>query len=232
MAGIPAEEPRPRGTPLPWQAFRPRVLETEPLARPEAPRPRDFGDVLRSRRSGLAGPVGWTEVAGLLWHAAGIQDRAPSGRAGIPVERRASPSAGGLHPIHLVCINGDGDGRVRLYDAHDHAFHVLDVDHEDVSAKNAAVVGEILGASRGCTLRLVADVGKVEAAYENPESLVLRDAGCVVAVLCLCAEWLGLTACPLGFLGDELLAALDFPGPRFRALGAVQITAPVDPSGP
>jgi hypothetical protein len=52
----------------------------------------------------------------------------------------------------------------------------------------------------------------------------LRDAGCLVSTLCLCAEWLDLAACPLGFLGEDMVSPLGFPQPRFRAVGGVQIT--------
>jgi hypothetical protein len=182
--------------------------------------------VVRARRSELAGPIGWSHVAELLWHAAGSKGYAHSGRAGLPIEWRASPSAGGLHPIRLVCINDDADYRARLYNSIDHAFHVLDVDGKNIVAKNTSAVAAVVGAHRGCTVRLIADITKVAAAYENPDSLVLRDAGCIVATLCLCAEWLGLAACPLGFLGEEMVSPLGFPEPRFRAVGGVQITRP------
>lgn len=224
MAGILTDEPCPRTPPLAWRPYRPPVVATEHLTRPEAPPPRDFGDVLRSRRSALAGPIGWSDIAMLLWHAAGTKGHAPAGRAGLPIEWRPSPSAGGLHPIQLVCINDRGDGPVRLYDPIEHAFQLLDVPHGEITAKNATAVAQVVGAHRGCTLRLIADVGKVGAAYSNPESLIWRDAGCLIATLCLCAEWLGLAACPLGFLGDDMVAPLGFPGTRFQAVGAVQVS--------
>jgi hypothetical protein len=226
LAGIRTDEPYPREEPLSWEAFQPASLETEPLGRPRSPGPRDFADVIRSRRSRLAGPVAWSRVAELLWHAAGSNGYADSGRAGLPIEWRVSPSAGGLHPVRLVCINDDADFRPRLYNSVDHAFHILDVDGEDIAAKNAAAVAAVVGARRGCTVRLIADIGKVAAAYENADSLVLRDAGCLVAIFCLCAEWLDLAACPLGFLGDDMVSPLGFPQPRFRAVGGVQITRP------
>jgi len=226
LAGILTDEPGPRTPPLAWQPYRPPVVATEHLTPPGAPPPRDFADVLGSRRSALAGSIGWDDIAALLWHAAGTKGHAPAGRAGLPVEWRASPSAGGLHPIHVVCINGGGDGLVRLYDPMEHAFHVLDVPHVDVSALNAAGVTKVVGAHRGCTLRFIADISKVEAAYENPASLVLRDAGCLTATLCLCAAWLGLAACPLGFLGNGMVAQFGYPPSRFTAVGGVQITRP------
>lgn len=122
----------------------------------------------------------------------------------------------------MVCIDGSGD-LPRLYEPSGHRFHALDVDARGVGARNAAAVAAVAGAHRGCTIRFIADLAKVSAAYRAPESLVLRDAGCLLAIHCLCAEWLGLTACPLGFLGQDLVGALGFPTDRFLGVGGVQI---------
>lgn len=183
-------------------------------------------DVLTSRRSMITGSIGWVRIAELLWHAASTKGYGSVGRAGLPIEWRASPSAGGLHPIQVVCIPEHYEDGVRLYDAMAHAFLTLDVDAERIVAVNAQEIRDVVGASRGCTLRLIADTGKIEAAYENSLSLVLRDAGCLIATFCLCAEWLGVSACPLGIMGQALVPALGYPEPRFHAVGAIQITQP------
>jgi len=65
----------------------------------------------------------------------------------------------------------------------------------------------------------------VSAAYDNPESLVWRDAGALLFAICLFAEGLGLAACPLGFVGQWSVEALGFPADRFLAVGGVQISA-------
>lgn len=226
MAGIPTDEPRPRTAPLPWEPFEPRCTGVETLPIPADPAPRGFIDVLRSRRSAVGGPVELGRVAELLWHAVATKGHAPAGRAGLPVEWRAAPSAGALHPISVVCIPESAEGAF-FYDPREHAFRTLDVDRVAIAAANATDLAAVVGATRGCTLRLLADVNKANAAYEHATTLVLRDSGCLIATLCLCAEWLGLAACPLGFLGQPVVGALGFPEPRFRAVGAVQITSSV-----
>nr|WP_137828000.1 hypothetical protein [Methylobacterium sp. L1A1] len=112
---------------------------------------------------------------------------------------------------------------VRWYDADAHAFGILDVDAALVATLNAVSVEAVLGRRTGCTIRFVADVAKVAAAYEEPLSLVWRDAGCLLATLCFAAEWAGLCACPLGFEGQELVGPLGFSEQRFLATGAVQV---------
>lgn len=226
MAGIRIEEPRPRRDGAAWAEFRPPVLRWIALGPASPPERRDFGDVLAARRSAVGGPVGWDAIGRLLRHVTLEMGEPTVGRAGIVTRRRPTPSAGGLHPIRMICID-DAGGAPRLYDPDAHAFGVLDVTAEDVGASNAAAVRAILGRHAGCTVRFVADVDKVAAAYDHPASLVMREAGCLLATLCLTAEWLRLSACPLGFLGQETVGPLGFPEPRFAAVGGVQVTTPI-----
>jgi len=165
----------------------------------------------------------------LLWHVVQPTGRSSLGRAGMTVERRSAPSAGGLHPIHLVCIRDEPD-TPRLYDGRRHAFLHLS-SSTDVYARNAADIAVLLGRSSGCTVRFVTDLAKANAAYSDPESLVMRDAGALLATLCFYAEWLGIAARPLGFLGDDLVPALGFPAGRFIGAGGLQLTGAAPAGG-
>jgi hypothetical protein len=167
--------------------------------------------------------VCWQQVADLLWYAAGARGFAESGRARIPIIWSASPSAGGLQCIQVICIADDGS-LPRLYDPIAHRWLVLAVDAEGVCAENWSAVKAVTGLEHGCTLRLLGDWSKLSAAYYDAETLLFRDAGCLIATLGLCAEWLDLKACPLGFVGDAIVPRLGFPSERFRAAGAVQIS--------
>ena len=225
MAGTRTEEPRPRGVPAAWTEFRPAVLGWKPLPMPGPHAGRDFRDVLTSRRSAVGASIGWDAVGTLLRHVT-IDTSAPTpGRAGMVARRGPTPSAGGLQPIRMVCID-DAATAPRIYDPAAHAFGLLDADAGEVGARNGMALEAVLGWRRGCTVRFLADADKVAAAYEHPVSLVLRDAGCLTATLCLAAERLGMTACPLGFLGQELVGPLGFPEPRFVAVGGVQLGKP------
>lgn len=221
----PIDEPRPRETPRPWTAYIPPVSAVTELPIPQAWPTRDFFDVLTSRRSRVGGAVSLDHLAELLWHSAGTKGHAANGRAGIPVEWRTSPSGGGLHPIHVVCVSSPPSEDVFWYDGFRHALGTLFLDGRELVDGNANRVREVVGNANGWTLRFVADFSKVDAAYENPWSIILRDAGCLIATICLCAEWLGLAACPLGFVGQELCNHIGLDESRFRAVGGVQITS-------
>lgn len=220
MAGILTDEPVPRAEPGAWSEFWPSAarIETPP---PPTERPqRSFWDVLQARRSAIGGPVTFQQVADLLWYA-----MAPTpmgvGRAGLAVEHRPYPSAGGLHCIRLLMIDSES-GHVALYEPVGHRFHALDV--PGVVEMNDAEVETLVGRKGGCSLRLIADLQKAHAAYQAPESLLLRDAGCLMATVALCADWLGLEACLLGGLGSSIVAQSGFPDHLFSGAGAIQIT--------
>jgi hypothetical protein len=164
-------------------------------------------------------------VGELLWHAAGVRGSAQTGRAGLPIEWRPTPSAGALHPIHLVCIASDQVQPIRLYDPSLHAFRDLVSPPEPVYRSNGQLVRAVLGSCFGVTVRLVADMEKARAAYENADSLVLRDAGCMLATIGLCAEAMRMRSSVLGFLGDEIVAELSLPPNRFAGIGGIQVSA-------
>jgi hypothetical protein len=215
----------PRNMPSVWSAYEFAVVTTEVLTRPDPPSSRSFGDVIAKRRSAVGDPIKLHSVAELLWYAVGWKGYAPSGRAGLPIAWSTSPSSGGLQSINVICIADDGSAP-RLYDPVNHAFSVLRADNELVHLENREAVLSVTGALSGCTLRLVSDRSKLSAAYENVDSLVFRDAGAVLATVCLCAEWLGFSACPLGFLGNAMLPLLELPEDRFQGAGGIQISSP------
>lgn len=141
----------------------------------------------------------------------------------MPVHQRITPSAGGLHPYSFLCI-GDEDRRLLLYDPAIHAFRPLLAPHSELHALNHQEVSSILGSAPGVTVRIVFDVDKVAAAYRNPESLILRDAGTILPVAGMLAEWLGVHACPLGFLGSRFAELAGLPPKRFVAVGGFQVS--------
>lgn len=222
MAGIRTDEPQPRSPAAAWSPVLPPVLRVEELARPKSSPLLLFADVIEARRSRIGNSVTWSQIAGLLWHAAAARGTAETGRAGLPIRWTNSPSAGGLGCISIVCIPDDGSP-AKLYEPIGHKFLVLAADPAPIRDTNREEVRAVTGAARGCTLRLIGDWAKISAAYENAESLLYRDAGHLSATLGLCAEWLGLCACPLGFLGNAILPLLGLPADYFRGAGAVLV---------
>jgi hypothetical protein len=101
------------------------------------------------------------------------------------------------------------DDALYRYSPSEHA--IVEVPGSKDNAEHAiAAARSSLQLGQGWALALVAEPGKTGAKYENPESLVWRDAGVVLGYMSVIAEALGLAFCPLGMTGEsvaKLLAA-------------------------
>lgn len=155
------------------------------------------------------------ELGDFLWLAC----RSRSSRAsayGPNQESRPHPSAGALHPIHVLVVQNVHVAH--QYDPIRHALVELPAsDHSALHAIESAKSSFELGS--GCVLALVGEPSKTGSKYEDPESLVLRDAGVVLGYMSVVAEALGLHFCPLGITGHpEVTAGLPFAH-ALRAVG-------------
>ena len=212
----------PRSQPRRWSPHKFGVVGVEDLPRgvhnPEAP----FLQVLNARVSRFGGSLAPGDLSSALWHSMLLRERRPIGRFGLPWESRSAPSAGGLHPIHLLCLPIGENGPVALYDPDRHR-HLLLTGGAAAYAENAASVLELTGATAGTTLQFAADHSKIDACYENADSLLWRDAGALAATVCLVAAALELAAVPLGRTGTRILRAAGLPDP-FIGVGAVHLS--------
>jgi hypothetical protein len=80
-----------------------------------------------------------------------------------------------------------------------------------------------LDLGHGSVLALVAEPGKTGSKYEDPDSLVLRDAGVVLGYMSFVAEALGLAFCPLGITGNPSLTQGLPSAEALRAVGLAVI---------
>ena len=220
--GMPTNrEPRPRKVPREWAA--PRIDSTGLYVLPRAVRTPECGfiETLNARRSGIGAPLDVHDLSSLLWHSMLLRERRHDGRFGIPWESRSAPSGGGLHPIELLCLPVGESEHGGLYRGKDHALLKI-CDGQEACALNTASVTQLTGATGGTTLQLVADWSKLDACYEEAESLLWRDSGALASCICLVATALRLTAIPLGRIGTEILRAAGFSKP-FVGAGAVHV---------
>lgn len=205
----------PRRAPLPneWTPLPRAIRETDAA----------FLDVLRDRRSAVGGPVGSDDLSSLLWHVTALRERHAEGRFGIPWESRPAPSAGGLHAIRIVVLPLDDTAQAGEYLPDHHALAPVDPNCIDA---NRASVAEMIGATTGTTLQLACDLDLLAACYNNPETLMWRDAGTLAATIAFAATALGMTSVVLGRMGTGVLTAAGID-PRLAAVGAVHVGAAV-----
>lgn len=163
-------------------------------------------DLLRHRRTKRQfWPLSDIELSNFFWHACRSRE-AWSSEIGFDLEHRAAPSAGAIHPIHVV-INRPGDARWWLYEPHGHFLVELPT---ATSLFNGLLSHSqtVLDAPDAIRLLLLAEPGKTFAKYSDGCSLVWRDAGALLAVMALTAEGLGHSFCPLGITGEPWASSL------------------------
>lgn len=193
----PHREPRTYA-PLIWPPGASRRLPPRSL-----PLQLDLAELLERRQTcrEFLADIDDTQLGEFLWLACRSRSARP-GPFGTPQESRPHPSAGGMHPIHVLLAGTSGAWY--RYDPVEHA--VIEVPRSEVCARDARSAADALvPVERGTLIGLLAEPGKTAAKYENPESLVWRDAGVVLGYMSFVAQALGLSFCPLGISGEPHL---------------------------
>lgn len=98
-----------------------------------------------------------------------------------------------------------------------HELELLSVPEEQRAQDFIDAIRSLLPLARGTALVFLADLSRVASVYENPESLLWRDAGALLQTLFLSAIAFRLAFCPLGIRGFEVAEAL---GLRDRTIAA------------
>lgn len=200
----------PRETPKKYREFEwPAGRTTELGAKLDA-LDVDLATVLRHRQSTRDFlPIALPQLGSLLWLVARTHSRRES-PFGFHQQYRPYPSAGALHPIHLLCQRLSGNS----WERYDPIGHVLVAIPGTESLADAArqSASRVIPTREATVLALVAEPGKTDAKYEHPESLVWRDAGVVLGYVSVVAEALNLAFCPLGLTGNNYIAPIATSG--------------------
>lgn len=159
----------------------------------------------RETRREFSLPISNDRFGEFLWFACRNRSSRPS-QYGFDQESRVYPSAGAMHPIHVL-IARPGEGWMR----YDPVAHMLiEVAESTTNATSARLAIEpLVPLGLGVLIALVAEPGKTAAKYVHHKTLIWRDAGVVLGYMSLIAEMLGLSFCPLGVTGNSFL--LDGP---------------------
>lgn len=171
-----------------------------------APLVMDLAALWAERRSHMDGAhPDLNSIGAVLWHVSRTLATAPS-PYGFPMERRPVPSAGALHPVHIIVQLPQTSTWAR----YNPQLHCLDVLVDDAHAldgllEHAQFVAENMP---GAYLAFVGEPGRLSAKYENHESLLWRDAGVLQGNICLAAQAHNLGACLLGVTGQEWVSRL------------------------
>ncbi|MBU1297075.1 MAG: dehydrogenase [Gammaproteobacteria bacterium] len=167
---------------------------------------RSFIDVIDSRESQrYFSVITEIQLGEFLWHSCRTRGIGVS-NLGFDLEHRASPSAGAIHPIHVV-IKRPNDVFWWLYQPQTHS--IAELRQESVKLIGLEKHAEdVLKGDQAVKILFLAEPRKTSAKYQNSNSLVWRDAGAIIGVMALIATAMDLSFCPLGITGEPWASEL------------------------
>lgn len=196
------KSPRPKTEIDQTAPFKWPVKSTKRLERMPPTTGQEFRDVLSNRQTRRSfGAANETELSELLYLANRTISRYRN-EAGVDIEHRPAPSAGGLHAIHCL-VHQPFDSDWSRYDPFHHQFERLSIASNLVNALPKKARDFFPNASSASVIWYVADMTRLGASYIHPESLAWRDAGVLNAMHALVAEYLSYAYCPLGITGVD-----------------------------
>lgn len=227
MTWVELGNPRPRSralryTPVQWpDGERTALSSLSALPSHDAVFARSVFDLSSQRRSARAFAPLARDRLGLLLELVNRQLASGSEYLGFPLTQRPAPSAGAIHPVHLIVQDPALAGWHR-YDPAGHALVSVPC-AVDVAAVRRHM-DQLVAAPTATLLLLAAEPGKTASKYVDSCSLVWRDAGVLLGYLSLAAEALNLAFLPLGVTADPWVRRLvDEPG--LAGVGAALVGA-------
>lgn len=188
--------PRPKAVPEEYRRFTFPDTYDQVLMPQVGLSVNDLAAVIRKRRSGSSfSKLGLQSLEALLAYSLSTL----AVNASDPErELRPVPSAGALHSLQLLLNEGEA---WYVYLSRLHVLRRVNVDH-NAAAPLREEVSQVRDPGQGVLLLLLAEMGVLAARYENPETLALREAGCLLGHLGLIAEALELSYRILGPTGE------------------------------
>ena len=188
----------------------------------EAPRALNakFSEVLEARRSAdslIAADL--DDVSSVLAHSCRPRC-ATNSSARRMWESRPSPSAGGTHSIDLLLLNlSQFPDAVWQYDPWSHGIGEISLFGPTHARRLIKIALDVFDQPEAVVVWFVGQPHILSAFYENPESLLWRDAGALLSTLYLVIGALGLKCRALGPSGSPVVE--DVLGPSLVGLGGL-----------
>lgn len=133
--------------------------------------------------------------------------------------RKTMASAGALHPIDVLIVDGpDVDDPILFSDRHK-KFLTVPILQESGFRSAVVEAASILPNASGHLVLFVGDKRRVSKAYKAPETLLWRDGGAATQACSMAAFALDYGFCPIGHSGTAILSAIGPPHRDFVALG-------------
>lgn len=220
-------EPVPRASEFRYTRWTPcgEVVELPPAINTLGVDLVKLSEQRRTRYGGI--PLEREQLSSILWLTAKTLSQVS------PDERQLHKfkpvvSGGAKHPIWLLTLEGLRDRLCAyFYDDGIHALRRAELGYEEPCR---VALERALASCRspdGTLLIFAADWRATHAKYENPESVLWRDAGALLQQFALVSSAMNLNCVPMGHLGEALLQQVH-GAESLVALGGCLLSSPAD----
>jgi hypothetical protein len=199
------------GNPAPWEAPRPYSPAPWPKGTVRNLRPEFEGptcsflqivDTRRSRRTfDSLDEARLSHLLSMTCRAHSIISR----QLGFPQTTRPAPSAGAIHPVHLI-LHGPHDPGWSRYDPFEHSLVELPSRIEPSAVRSE--LDHVLPSGSATLILFAAEPALTFAKYRDGCSLIWRDAGVLQGYFSAAAEALELPFCLIGVTGEPWVSRL------------------------
>jgi SagB-type dehydrogenase family enzyme len=188
-------------------AFSYPICGIIPLAKPSGGYNFNYFDLAHLRRSSLhLCALVDKQLDELLWFSAKVI-QTHFQLNGYTLTRRPSASAGARHPIDLIVVRPSQSKVLHYYNPFEHTLNELKVD-ETIVNDLINHVNENIVIGEATLIWFIAHSDRTAAKYDNPQSLVWRDAGALLHCIQSTCTAMGLGSCPVGTLAEPYLNLL------------------------
>jgi SagB-type dehydrogenase family enzyme len=185
------------------------IEETINLTRPTNFPPINFWDVLDNRKSHRNfRKLSLEEISKVLWSAAKVKEI--QGQAdGYMLTRRPSASAGARHPIDILIISPalENNQNIYYYNPFDHSLNKLGIEKQ-VLTEFSHHANSILSIYEGSLVWFLSHPDRTSTKYDNPLSLIWRDAGALIHSFQVACSGLNINSCAIGTLGEPFMSTM------------------------
>lgn len=215
------KNPRPWSEPRPYEPVVWPETQFVPLPESLIPDTPPFAAVVEMRRTRYSFAPLLDDQLGALMQLTCRVRATLAGPLSFAQSHRPVPSAGAIHPVHVV-LHRPGDAALLRYDPFEHGLSQLDTSLDPAALR--AAMHEVIDAPAGTLLLFVAEPGLTASKYEDATSLVWRDAGVLLGTFAMAAEALSLSFSPMGVTGEPWASQL-IPGAPLVGVGAAFLGA-------
>jgi len=200
------KNPQPKPTEERVTSFDYPIQHTIKLSQNIDPLSARFDEVITSRKSQRTfSGINLQQLSNILWYTAKVKQTFVQ-ENGYILTHRGTPSAGARHPIDMLIINQTllNSNLPHYYNPFEHTLNKLDLSAQLV-VDFIEHINAIISITNATIIWFVAHSERTEAKYENPETLIWRDAGALINSIQLTCAASNINCCPVGSLGEPFI---------------------------